>query len=118
MEEVVARCKEAVENYATAGLRSKSMEELASMYKDSVENYAKARLELAEAQIAYSKKKHKIRTELYTEKLNGVKYTEESIRSASNEACASESSRYETALAQVEILKERLDFFKTILNQK
>lgn len=87
-------------------------------YKEALEQFRQARMELAEAAIALNAKKHLGRTKMYVEKLAGVKYTEEQIRSASYVECRAEQERLERATVHVEILREELAFHKTIINNK
>ena len=86
------------------------------LYKDALDAYIAARKELLEATKAYDNTRHAMRVALYKEKMEGVKYTEEQIRSTTITACKAEKDRYEDALAACEIAKETLEFFKTTYN--
>lgn len=86
-------------------------------YKNAVEAFEKAQRSFTEAKLAFDERKHGIRAKLYAEKLEGVKYTEEHIRSMSVMGSLVESENYERALADLEIAKVRLEFEKSIYNQ-
>lgn len=87
-------------------------EQTYNQYQAVLDTYIEARTKLAETERALELAKHSSRVKLYTDKANGVKYTEEQIRSLSNLECQQEDTDYTQAYANFDIARERLEFMK------
>ena len=91
-------------------------EETKTMYAEALTKFEQARKAYAEATIDYDSNVHSARTQLYQEKLDGVKHTEESIRSKSYTLCRGLKRKYEYACAELDIAREHLEFVKATCN--
>ena len=89
-------------------------EEAKKLYAEALNKFNQARKAYAEATIDYDSNVHSIRTKLYQEKLDGVKYTEENIRSKSYDMCQDLRRNYEYACAELDVAREQLEFAKAI----
>ncbi len=91
-------------------------EETKAMYAEALAKFKQARQFYAAATIDYDNYLHSVRTKLYQEKLDGVKYTEEHIRSKSYDMCQDLRRNYEYACAELDIAREHLEFVKATCN--
>lgn len=91
-------------------------EEAKALYSEAVNRFEQARKAYAKATIEYDSNVHSVRTQLYQEKLDGAKYTEEHIRSKSYTICRSLKRNYEHACAELDIAREHLEFVKATCN--
>ena len=92
-------------------------EEAKTLYAEALNKFNQARKVYAAATIVYDNNIHSIRAKLYQEKLDGAKYTEESIRSKSYTVCIALKCRYERACAELDIAREQLEFVKATCNR-
>lgn len=81
-------------------------------YEAALDNFRNARHELEVATVAYDQKRHQLRTQMYAQKMDGMKFTEEQIRSTTFTACNKEHAAYEKASAAFDIAKEELEYHK------
>lgn len=92
-------------------------EEAKALYSEAVNRFEQARKVYAAAIIEYDSNVHSVRTQLYQEKLDGAKYTEEGIRSKSYTLCRGLKRNYEHACAELDIAREYLEFVKATCNR-
>ena len=92
-------------------------EEAKTLYAEALNKFNQARKIYATAITDYDDSVHSIRTKLYQEKLDGVKYTEEHIRSKSYDMCQELKRNYEYACAELDIAREHLEFVKATCNR-
>ena len=92
-------------------------EEAKTLYAEALAKFKQARQYYAATLIDYDSNVHSIRTKLYQEKLDGAKYTEESIRSKSYNMCQDLRRNYEYACAELDIAREHLEFVKATCNR-
>lgn len=101
-------------------IMSEVMKELRNreLYETALNAFIEARTELIEATNDYDTKRHAARKSLYDMKEAGVrKMTEEQIRSEATVMCREVYERYNKALGDAEIARERLEFVKAIINR-
>lgn len=91
-------------------------EETKALYAEALTKFNQARKAYAEAINEYDSNVHNVRTQLYQEKMDGAKYTEEYIRSKSYTICRGLKRKYEYACAELDIAREHLEFVKTTCN--
>ena len=92
-------------------------EEAKTLYAEALNKFNQARKAYAEATIDYDGNVHCVRTQLYQEKLDGAKLTEENIRSKSYDMCQELKRNYEYACAELDIAREHLEFVKATCNR-
>jgi hypothetical protein len=87
-----------------------NIEKLKLDYARALSNYENARTALAKIQAEYDRKRHAKRVELYEAKADGLKITEEAIRSASITEFADLGTALLKAQAEVDCYRAELDF--------
>lgn len=87
-------------------------------YENALQEYCEARTALAEIQAEYDRKRHAKRVELYEAKANGLKITEEAIRSATITEFADLGTALLKAQANLDNANARLNFYRDLYNKE
>lgn len=87
-------------------------------YGNALGEYIKARNELAALQAEYDAKRHTKRVELYKQKAEGAKITEEAIRSLTIAEFADLGTKLLLAQAHLDNITAMLNFYRDIYNKE
>jgi len=93
-------------------------EENKTNYGNALSEYIKARNEVAQLQAEYDRKRHAKRVQLYEAKAQGLKITEEAIRSTTITEFADLGEKLLKAQAHLDNMTGMLNFYRDIYNKE